>query len=89
MQKKTLNNNDFSAIKLAWELGYTITIPLVILAVLGNLIDKKINTAPLFLIIGIILSIIISTIGVYRAVMPILEEKTPKKKFNPPKFPKI
>lgn len=57
-----------SALSLAWELGYTIAIPIVILGFGGAWLDKKIGSSPAFLLTGIILSLIISGIAVYRKV---------------------
>lgn len=65
---------NFSALRLAGELGFTITIPLIILALAGRLVDKHYHTSPLFLLIGIFLSLIISTYGIFRTVNPVLKE---------------
>lgn len=74
MKNPSLAPKDFSAIKLAWELGYTIIIPLILFALLGVFLDKRFNTIPLFTILGIILAAIISSIVIYKKVKPILEE---------------
>ena len=50
-----------SSLSLVWELGYTITIPLVLFALLGRLLDRKLGTGPWLLLIGIILSIVASS----------------------------
>lgn len=50
------------AFGLAWQFGYTMAIPLVVFALGGRLLDKHFNTSPLFLLIGIIVSIAISSI---------------------------
>lgn len=63
-----------SALSLAFELGYTIAIPLVVFALVGRLIDKRFDTSPWFLLTGIIISIIISTWAVYIKTMKILAE---------------
>jgi len=59
----TEKGSTFSALKLSLELGYTIAIPIVALALLGRLLDKKFDTSPWILIAGIILSIIISSVA--------------------------
>jgi F0F1-type ATP synthase assembly protein I len=61
-------------ISLAWELGYLIALPLVILAFLGRLLDKKMSSSPVFLLIGIFLAIIISGVLVFRKARGILKE---------------
>jgi F0F1-type ATP synthase assembly protein I len=76
---------DFRALELALRLGYTIALPIVIFGIGGRLLDKKLNTSPLFLIGGIILSIIISTVAIVKTVAPILErmargDEAPKEK---------
>ncbi len=55
----------WQAVSLAFQLGYTITIPLVILALVGRFLDKRFNSSPLFLLIGIVLSMIISSVALF------------------------
>ncbi len=50
----------FSALGLAWELGYIIAIPVVGLALIGRWVDKSFNTSPLFLLIGVFGAMVIS-----------------------------
>lgn len=57
---------------LAFELGYTIAIPIVLLALAGRYLDKTFNTAPFLLLAGILLSIFISTAIIYKKVKTIL-----------------
>lgn len=71
---KLFSKADFSALKLAWELGYVITIPLVVFALLGRFLDKKLDTSPWLLLIGILVSIFISSFGVYRKTVAILSD---------------
>ena len=51
----------WQALSYAWQFGYTIAIPLVVLALGGKLLDKKLGTTPWLFIIGVIVSIFIST----------------------------
>ncbi|MBI5466123.1 MAG: AtpZ/AtpI family protein [Candidatus Kerfeldbacteria bacterium] len=51
----------FQALALAWDLGYTIAIPLVVLALLGRLADRYLNTSPWLLLTGVLLSIVVSS----------------------------
>jgi F0F1-type ATP synthase assembly protein I len=51
----------FQAIGLAWDLGYTIAVPLVVLALVGRLADKYWGTSPWFLLLGVVVSIAISS----------------------------
>ncbi len=64
----------FRALGLAWELGYTIAIPLVILALVGRLLDKTLNSSPWFLLAGVLLSIVASTWLVYRKTKLIVDD---------------
>lgn len=66
-----MKNHLWSALNLAWELGYTIALPIVILGFGGAMLDKKLGTSPLFLLAGIALSIIISGVAVYRKIKTI------------------
>ncbi len=63
---------NFSTWQLAWELGYTITIPIVALALVGRMLDKRFETSPWLLLAGIVVSIIVSSFMVYRKVKKIL-----------------
>lgn len=72
-QETPLSNRPLmSAFGLAWELGYTIAIPLVILAGGGRLLDRYFNTSPLFLLIGVATSIIITVYVLYNKIKAIL-----------------
>ena len=67
----------FRALGLAWELGYTIAIPLVILALSGRLLDKMLGSSPWLLLTGVLLSIVASTWLVYRKTKAIVDESSP------------
>ncbi|MFH0712795.1 MAG: AtpZ/AtpI family protein [Candidatus Jorgensenbacteria bacterium] len=64
----------FRPLALAWELGYTIAIPLVALALGGRFLDKSFDTSPIFLLIGIFVSIFISSFLIYRKTKKILSQ---------------
>ncbi len=66
-------NKQFSALGLAWELGYTIAVPLVALALLGRFLDKKLGTAPWLLLLGILISIVVSSWAVYKKTLDIMK----------------
>jgi len=68
--KKT--DKSFSALGLAWNLGYTIAVPLVALALLGRYLDKKLGTSPWLLLIGILVSIAVSSWLVYKKTLDII-----------------
>ncbi len=52
----------WEALGFAWEMGYTMAIPLVALTLGGRLLDRHLDTSPIFLLTGIMLSIIASSI---------------------------
>lgn len=71
---KQEKNQLFDALSLAWELGYTIAVPIVIFALLGRLIDNWLQTWPWFLLLGVFISIIISSTAVYFKTMRIIKK---------------
>ena len=64
----------WSALSLAWELGYTIAIPIVVLALVGRLLDRYFIASPWFLLTGIFLSLIVSSTAVYLKVTRLFAE---------------
>lgn len=62
------------ALDIAYELGYLIALPIVILGFGGAYADKKFGTSPTFLLIGIGLSFIITTVGAYRRIKVITDK---------------
>lgn len=76
---KTKKEGTWSALSLAWQLGYSIAVPLVVFALLGRFADRKLETSPWFLLAGIILSLVVSTIMVYRKTISILGDFSNKK----------
>lgn len=64
----------WSALSLAWELGYTIAVPLVVLALGGRLLDRKLDTSPWLLLAGIFISLVVSSWLVYFKAMKIINK---------------
>jgi F0F1-type ATP synthase assembly protein I len=83
------NNPDsqWSAFRFAWQLGYTIAIPIVTLAVGGAFVDRWLGTKPWFMVGGIGLSMMLSTVGVYFKAMKVMTrmDGESKPKTDPPK----
>ena len=67
-------NGTFSVFSLAWELGYMIAIPLVALTLGGRFLDKKFDTSPLMLLVGVVVSIVFSTYAIYRKMSDVIEK---------------
>ena len=61
-------NNFWSLASLAWELGYLITVPLILFAWLGRMADKKWHTTPWLFLAGIGLAILLSSWVVYKKI---------------------
>lgn len=52
----------------AGEIGVIIALPLVVLLLLGIKLDKKLGTTPLFIIIALIGSMVLSTVAIARKI---------------------
>jgi F0F1-type ATP synthase assembly protein I len=72
---KNRADNQLSVFSLAMELGYMIAIPIVLFALGGRFLDKKMDSSPWFLLAGICLSIVLTTYLVYRKTMTIINEQ--------------
>jgi F0F1-type ATP synthase assembly protein I len=55
-----------TALSLAWNLSWTMLFSLLIPLAAGIWLDNKLNTAPLFILIGAVLGILAATVGVAR-----------------------
>ncbi len=53
-------------IAFAYDVGFAIIMPLVIFVIIGHVLDDQFNTKPLFLISGILLSLITTAIAIYK-----------------------
>ena len=61
----------FKLIGLGWYLAICI-----VLGVTGGLwLDNLLGTVPLFVLIGVILGMVVGFLGLYRMVLPLLDEK--------------
>jgi len=52
----------YVALNFAWHLGYTIVVPLLVLALGGRYLDLKFDSSPLLFLVGIVLSVIVTSI---------------------------
>jgi F0F1-type ATP synthase assembly protein I len=50
------------AMQLSWTLLFSLVLPLLV----GIWLDKKLNTVPLFILIGTVLGVLAATVGVAR-----------------------
>jgi F0F1-type ATP synthase assembly protein I len=53
----------WQALGMAWELGYIIAIPIVALGLGGRLLDKRFSTSPWLFLVGVLISIILTSFG--------------------------
>ena len=67
-------SDTWSALGFAWNLGYSIAIPLILFALGGRFLDKYMGTSPWFLLGGILFSIIITTFIVYKKTVGIISD---------------
>lgn len=69
MAKKS--NNIWNVLGIVGQLGFIIAIPAAALAYLGHILDHKFSTSPLFLIAGLGLAILLSSLAVYKMIKKI------------------
>lgn len=74
-EMKNSKTDKVSVFSLAFELGYIVAIPIVLLALAGRMIDKKMDSAPWFLLLGIVIAIIVSTYWIYKKTAAIIDNK--------------
>lgn len=70
----------WDALGLAWEMGYTIAIPLVVLAFGGRFLDRWLGTAPWLMLAGIGVAIAISSIAITRKIRSVCRVEFPTEK---------
>jgi ATP synthase protein I len=56
----------WGSLALMGQLGFTIALPLLAGALLGNYLDSRNNNTSLFLILGLLLGLIVGIYGAYR-----------------------
>ncbi len=60
-----MDKREVTALGLAWNLGYMIVIPILIFGVGGVVLDKKLDSFPIFVFVGFVLAMTISLGVVY------------------------
>jgi len=68
----TEEGNTPRLLQLALELGFSISIPIAGLAILGHLADGYFKTTPVLLLAGVFLSMPLSVIIIYRKVRDVI-----------------
>ncbi|MDO8499537.1 MAG: AtpZ/AtpI family protein [bacterium] len=54
------------ALRIVGDFGATIAIPVVVLAMLGQYLDNKYSTQPIFLVAGFVIAFVFSAVSIYR-----------------------
>lgn len=65
------------ALGLAWELGYSIAVPLVLFALLGRWADQAWGTSPWGLLSGVLLSIVLTSFLLVRKFSQLVHDIEP------------
>ncbi|MBU1164321.1 AtpZ/AtpI family protein [Patescibacteria group bacterium] len=83
-QVKKEQSNLFFSLSIAGQLGWMIAVPVVVLALLGRFLDVKFESSPILLLVGILLSIMISSWIIYFKIIKVFTEieKQTKQKNN-------
>ncbi|HPH78695.1 MAG TPA: AtpZ/AtpI family protein [bacterium] len=78
MVKKNSDHNEYKpaliALSIASQLGFTIALPLVVLALAGRYLDKIYHSSPLFLLIGLFVAFALSSYAVWQKTSSIYAE---------------
>jgi len=62
----------WGSLALVGQLGFTIAIPIALLAILGNFLDGKVQSGHVFLLLGLLLGLISGIYGAYRLLSRML-----------------
>ncbi len=61
-------------ISFAYNIGFAIIIPIIIFVVSGRLIDKKLNSSPIYLLVGLALSFITTSFIIMKKIKEISKD---------------
>ena len=64
----------FYALSFAWQLGFLIIAPIGGFLLLGFWLDKKFNSSPFILIVGVILGVVITFYEIYHLLVPLIKK---------------
>jgi F0F1-type ATP synthase assembly protein I len=67
-----------TALSLAWNLSWTMLFSLLLPLLAGIWLDNKLETAPLFILIGAVLGILAATVGVARMALRTFAQFVPE-----------
>lgn len=66
-----------TALSMAWNLSWTMLFSLLLPLLAGIWLDRKLDTAPLFILIGAVLGILAATVGVARMALRTFAQVVP------------
>ncbi len=75
MSKQTPPPSAWGSLALVGQLGFTIAVPIALLAILGHFLDGVAHTGYLFLLLGLLLGLIAGIYGAYRLLSRSLYNK--------------
>ncbi len=70
-EKPTINK--WRLVNLAGQMGFIIALPLVALGFLGKWVDNKLGTDPLFVLVGILLAIVSTTVWLSKKMKELIK----------------
>ena len=70
MESKKLN-----LLEIGLQFGLIIAIPLILFIGIGLTLDKKYDTIPLFILLGLFLALTVSTVMLYKKIKEILNNQ--------------
>lgn len=62
-------------LEIGLQFGLIIAIPLILFIGIGFVLDKKYDTVPLFILLGLFLALVISTFMLYKKIKEILNNQ--------------
>jgi F0F1-type ATP synthase assembly protein I len=66
-----------TAVSMAWNLAWTMLFSLLLPLLAGIWLDRRLDTAPLFILIGAVLGILGATVGVARMALRTFAQAVP------------
>ncbi len=70
-EKQSRQMSLWMSVRLAWNLGFIIAVPVVVMGFAGEYIDRYFQMTPLFTIVGFVLAALLSGIGIARRLREI------------------
>jgi len=71
-----LPRNIWQLASFAFEMGFIISLPLVILGLLGKYLDARWGTRPWLTLAGILLALVVTSVWLYRYLRSLMEFKS-------------